>query len=225
MGRGIVHPVDIMANPAYSEELLEYLAVHLVENEFDIKQTIELITTSNVYAAQTSAIDPADDTKPFVFRGPSVKRMTAEQYMDAVWRVTETAPTSTAFDTGDRQGQPIRAALVVADSLMRSLGRPNREQVVTTRPDTLTTLQALELTNGNGMSNLLAQGSANLVRRFSESTVTDLITSTFQTALCRPPTSDELQVARSMLGDSLNEEGVADYLWTILMLPEFQLIR
>ena len=31
---------------------------------------------------------------------------------------------------------------------MRSLGRPNREQVVTTRPDQLTTLQALDLANG-----------------------------------------------------------------------------
>ena len=54
----------------------------------------------------------------------------------------------------------IRASLVNADALMRSLGRPNREQVVTTRPDQLTTLQALDLSNGQTLTDLLSRGAA-----------------------------------------------------------------
>src|SRR5947207_6141507 len=57
----------------------------------------------------------------------------------------------------------VRAALVPANALMRSLGRPNREQVVTTRPDLLTTLQALDLSNGELLADTLAKGAARLL--------------------------------------------------------------
>ena len=46
---------------------------------------------------------------------------------------------------------------------MRTLGRPNREQVVTTRPAELTTLEALELSNGRPLSELLDAGAAKLI--------------------------------------------------------------
>ncbi len=49
----------------------------------------------------------------------------------------------------------IRASMVAADPLMVALGRPNREQVVTTRATTATTLQALELTNGETLAKVL----------------------------------------------------------------------
>ena len=62
----------------------------------------------------------------------------------------------------------IRAALVKADALMRSLGRPNREQVVTTRRDVLTTLQALDLSNGQILADMLARGAANLLKAHAE---------------------------------------------------------
>ncbi len=92
--------------------------------------------------------DSADD---YVFRGPTVKRMTAEQFLDAVWFVTGTAPAKAddsvhpSREATAPEQSPVRsaAALVRSDELMRSLGYcPNREQVVTTRSDVLTTLEA-----------------------------------------------------------------------------------
>ena len=59
-----------------------------------------------------------------------------------------------------RGEEPARAALLTCDLLMRSLGRPNRDQVVTTRPDDLSTLQALDLTNGPDMTKLMAMQGA-----------------------------------------------------------------
>ena len=64
--------------------------------------------------------------------------MTAEQFLDAVWMITGTAPARPTRRPARRRGgraghRFVRAALVNADLLMRSLGRPNREQVVTTR--------------------------------------------------------------------------------------------
>ena len=59
-----------------------------------------------------------------------------------------------------------RASLVASDMLMRSLGRPNREQVVSDRPANLTTLQALDLANSPLLAETLNRGAANVVKRF-----------------------------------------------------------
>ena len=37
MGRGIVHPVDAMQTEPWSADLLDYLAVDLVDNGYDLK--------------------------------------------------------------------------------------------------------------------------------------------------------------------------------------------
>src|SRR5207247_1387980 len=57
----------------------------------------------------------------------------------------------------------VRAALVPSDALQTALGRPNREQVVTVRATTATTLQALELTNGTELSDLLQRGAEKIL--------------------------------------------------------------
>jgi hypothetical protein len=44
-------------------------------------------------------------------------------------------------------------------------------------------------------------------------------------ALSREPTDEELSELVAMAGESLCVEGLADVLWTIVMLPEFQLVR
>jgi hypothetical protein len=115
--------------------------------------------------------------------------------------------------------------LVNADPLMRSLGRPNREQVVTTRGDVLTTLQALDLSNGQILTETLAKGAANLLKAEPGASTDRRIESLYLQALCRRPTADELATARELVGTPATGEGLADLLWVVLMLPEFQLIR
>lgn len=117
----------------------------------------------------------------------------------------------------------VRASLVNNDPLMLALGRPNREQVTTTRPSQATTLQALELTNGATLSEWVDRGAD----RWLSSQPADprsLVRAVYQTALGRLPTTAEWQAARQFLGGKVRKEGVADLLWTVSMLPEFQLI-
>jgi hypothetical protein len=226
MGRGIVHPVDVMANPPWNADLLDYLASHLVENEYDLKKTIELIVSSQAYQARSAPLSGEKDlAEEYVFRGPIARRLTAEQFVDAVWRLTGTAPARPSAKVGDRGGEPVRAALVVADPLMRSLGRPNREQVVTTRPADLSTLQALDLTNGPVLAGLLGRGAQNLRKRHPGWDAGQMTTHVFRSALCRRPTAEEREVARKLLGEPMTDEGLSDLLWAVIMLPEFQLVR
>jgi hypothetical protein len=245
MGHGLVHPVDAMGTaPPWSVDLLDYLAVYLSDHDFDLKQLLEHIATSKAYQARMTPIaqEPLGD---YVYRGQEVKRMTAEQFIDAVWQLTGAGPKkpAAAMTTGpkkpaevmtalpefDAAAPPerrlIRAALVNSDSLMRSLGRPNREQVVTSRPDQLTTLQALDLSNGQALSNLLAAGAVRLRQTLPKATPDEFVERVFQQLLCRKPTPAELTVARDIVGKEATAESLADFMWTVLMLPEFALIR
>jgi mono/diheme cytochrome c family protein len=117
----------------------------------------------------------------------------------------------------------IRASLVAADPLMVALGRPNREQVVTTRSSVATTLQALEMTNGETLADILKRGAANLLNDPSTSKKA-LIPTLYERALGRKPTAPELELAKNIVGNPAQPPGVEDLLWAVTMLPEFQLI-
>jgi Protein of unknown function (DUF1549)/Protein of unknown function (DUF1553)/Planctomycete cytochrome C len=233
MGRGLVHPVDVMGNKPWSEDLLDYLATYLADNKYDLKKLMEHIATSEAYRAQAVPLAAEVSGDDYVFRGPELKRLTAEQFVDAVWMLTGTAPAKPvapapipAFpDSTPPERRFVRATLVDADLLMRSLGRPNREQVVTTRPDQLSTLQALDLANGKILTDLLARGAVNILKKSPKATADEIATDVFVRALCRKPTADELVAARGLVGESPTAEGVADLLWAVVMLPEFQLVR
>nr|MDQ3332170.1 PSD1 and planctomycete cytochrome C domain-containing protein [Planctomycetota bacterium] len=170
MGRGLVEPVDAMAAEPWSDEVLEHLAGDLVENGYDLKKLIRHIASSKAYQSQVVPLDEEPTTGEYVYAGPVAKRLSAEQFLDAVWTITGTGPDKASANIGVEPqditdgvaGPPVRAAFVVSDPLMRSLGRPNREQVVTTRPDQLTTLQALDLSNGPLLAEMLTKGAGTL---------------------------------------------------------------
>jgi hypothetical protein len=125
--------------------------------------------------------------------------------------------------TGDLSLLEMRSAMAVADPLTRALGRPNREQVVTQRATVATTLQALELTNGQILATMLEKGATRWTSRTYPTTAA-LVASLYQHALGRAPTPGERQIAVATVGTPARKEGVEDLLWALVMLPEFQLV-
>lgn len=399
MGRGLVHPVDAMQTAPWNQDVLDLLANQLVATKYDLKEVLFFIVTSQAYQSQTQILQRDADDKGYVYHGPRAKRLTAEQFVDAIWRLTGTAPAkidagvmrardgvataallaqpiwsndtakgkqpaanearvfrktvSLAADVtraglviacdntyelwvnghkvgkGDdwqspqsydlttvlkkgnndliavgRNGgtapnpaglwvqlyvqladhkevvvatdkswqwsatlpnaqgalpaktewKPValvpdvgwgegesrladqyamlskktmllpRAALMKSDLLQRSLGRPNREQIVSMRPTELSTLEAIDLSNGAGLTDLLNRGAAHLMQRTWASPQA-LVHWLYQAALCREPSPTELKISLEILGPKLTEGGVADLLWSVFMLPEFQLVR
>ncbi|MBI1785904.1 DUF1549 domain-containing protein, partial [Candidatus Sumerlaeota bacterium] len=120
----------------------------------------------------------------------------------------------------------IRAWLALADPLMRALGRPNREQVMTRRQSVATTLEAIELTNGETLSAMLGKGAQRILENPAapKNSPDALAAEIYFHALGRKPTSSELEIARSLIGAPVKPEGIEDFLWAFLMSPEFQLI-
>ena len=228
MGRGIVHPIDSLRTQPWSEDLLDLLAGDLVSHGWDVRHLLETICTSEAYAAATPAVEGLPRGTDYVFRGPLPRRMTAEQFTDAVWALAGTAPAKPDAEVlaAPAPASPpmVRSALVKATPLMAALGRPNRDQVVTSRPSDLTTLEAILLANEQSLADEIAKGGGRILAEHGPDP--DRITSwIFTAALSRPPSADEAAVARELLGAAPTAERVADCLWSVVMLPEFQLVR
>ena len=106
-----------------------------------------------------AAVTAEQAEKPYVFRGPLVRRLSAEQFADTVsmvtgeWRLLEKGKTAS----------PARDWQFKASPLALALGRPIRDQVFTTRDNRPTTFQALELANGTSLEHMLQRGALRLL--------------------------------------------------------------
>ena len=404
MGRGIVHPLDSMGTEPWNADLLDWLSADFQKHGFDIKRTLRLIATSKAYQSRT-AITVEDYGEDYIFRGPVAKRLTAEQFADAIWQVSKSAPiamdapvtrgsippelagvlevssswiwgasldqglppqgeailvrrefklakpvhfaaivaaadnamelylnnerifngtgwqdlkaaavTSKLRDTGnqilirsenrgsqpnaagvfcairldyedgtheiivtDDQWQaseawaevgspedwdlesidwvlarlvsdnnwvketnantgivlakayvgrdyPVRASLVKTDSLMRALGRPNRDQIVTSRPNELTTLEAVNLSTSSQLIDHLHAGAEKLIESTNSGTAA-LIDDIYISFMTRLPSENEKRLLSRNLGRHPKIEPVTDLLWTLVVSPDFFIIR
>lgn len=233
MGRGIVHPVDSMAVRPWSEDLLDQLAIELSDAKYDLKGALALIATSQLYGLQCVALDDTVAAEDYLFAGPAPKRMTAEQFCDALAAVTGVAPEKTdkedvfaeALKASGAKRPFVRAALVVSTPLMRTLGRPSRDQVVTTRPAEVTTLEAIELSNGRPLSELLDAGAKKLLETHKGVSAEEMCRRVFEAAVSRQPTEEELKRLVELADEPLSAKALVDILWCVVMLPEFQTVR
>ena len=89
IGRGIIMPVDEMDNPAWSQELLDWLAADFIENGANLKHLIAQIMTSRTYQLPSVPVEEAQDlmASQYRFEGPARRRLSAEQFADAMSQV------------------------------------------------------------------------------------------------------------------------------------------
>jgi len=232
MGRGIITPVDAMDNEPWNQDLLDWLASNFVAQNYDVKELIYLITTSKTYQLPSVGVKDVNwlHSPDYQFTGMLRRRMSAEQFADAVSSVIQPVyPDSAVQYTPAGKDKPnstkipfVRASLVKNDGFLTALGRPNRETVITSRETQANLLQALELTNGQKFNQVLQKGAENWLTRYPESE--SLIRAVYQKAFNRAPLPQELTAAKQMLGEKPSSEAVQDFLWAIVMLPEFQFI-
>ena len=88
LGHGIVANSDEMHLQPWSPELLDWLAADFVENRYDLKRLIGTIIRSRAY--QMPAVPRTAEPSPrgYVFRGPEIRRLSAEQFADAIGSIT-----------------------------------------------------------------------------------------------------------------------------------------
>jgi hypothetical protein len=168
LGRGFVENPDDMDGVPWSPALLDWLASDFVESGYDLKRLMATIVSSKAYQMQ-AVPRVGEPPRDYVFRGPEVRRLTAEQFGDAIgaitgdWNVYQPPATNEPRGDGPPPGRYTREWQTPASSLARALGRPIRDQVFSTRNTVATTLQALELVNGERLSNWLLRGARNML--------------------------------------------------------------
>ncbi|MEP7144149.1 MAG: PSD1 and planctomycete cytochrome C domain-containing protein, partial [Ferruginibacter sp.] len=232
MGRGLVEPVDLMDNAPWSQDLLDWMAFNFVEGKCDIKELIYLLATSNTYQLPSVGFkDPNSIIAPdFKFSGMLRKRMSAEQFADAVSAVIQPvfADSLMGYNPYEKKSTEIskppfaRASLVINNPFLIALGRPSRETVSTSRESQANLLQALELTKGERFNNTLKKGAENWQKQYRTSDA--IIKELYARALFRTPNQKEFELAKKALGDHPDKEAIQDLFWAIVLLPEFQII-
>ncbi len=183
LGRGLVANADEMDGVPWSADVLDWLARDFVDHRYDIKRLIQTILTSRAYQmpAVPRAGEPA--TRGYAFEGPEVRRLTAEQFADAVGAITgewntysprnPAPPAPTTTTAAARKGPPPSMAAtsgvygrewrVASSSVSRALGRPIRDQITSARSAHASTLQALELVNGELLTQWLSRGARRML--------------------------------------------------------------
>ena len=139
-----------MDGEPWSPELLDYLSADFVKNGYDIKRLIATIVASKTYQMRAVA-RPDGPPAHYSFRGPELRRLTAEQFADAIatvtgdWHIARPRPAPPApaaaaaaateaaqhgYGPCERQGCGRRSVFQwheVARRLLRRAGRYRRE--------------------------------------------------------------------------------------------------
>lgn len=88
MGRGIIEPLDEMDNSPWNPDLLDWLASDFIESGHDLKHLIKRIMSSKGYQMRAVKYAKEEELKTnYVFQGPVMRRLSAEQFSDAVSQV------------------------------------------------------------------------------------------------------------------------------------------
>lgn len=180
LGQGIVPNPDEMDGVPWSPPLLDWVASDFVEHGYDIKHVIRTIVTSRAYQMPSVPREGELPSRGYVFAGPEVRRMTAEQFGDAIgsltgeWSVYPGPPSSGGGKPqvpagGPAPSMPATAGMyarewrAASSNLTRALGRPIRDQVIPARAAHASTLQALELVNGEILTRWLSRGARRML--------------------------------------------------------------
>ena len=231
MGRGMVEPVDVMDNSPWSQDLLDWLAWDFSRNGADLKRLLFQVLTSRTYQLPSVTLsDPeAVQSKDFVFRGMLRRRLSAEQFADAIGQAlhplyADSMIARKRLPDGIQYCAPFtRAALVLNDPFQKSLGRPTRENVSTGRVSQASLLQALELTNGGLFHQTLHTAAVEWSKR--QPATPQLVEDIYRRMFGRLPTRREMNVLTRNLGNRSGVDQIEDFFWTMALHPEFQLIH
>jgi hypothetical protein len=232
LGRGLIEPADDFDGAKTTSPLLDWLAYDFMSHDYDAKHTLRLILLSQVYQLPIAPDAAGKSKMARAPHGALERRLTSEQYLDAIAQVTGYWPKVPVMSVTVDNPQVRAWRHRKPDTLAIALGRPNREQVCTERNQESTVLQALELVNGQELATRLREGAkvlldSDLSRKEDTKEIVALL---WRKALGRVPTEDEIALVGPLLGsprDAIGDRlaGWEDMLWLLFMSPEFQFVR
>lgn len=210
-GRGLVEPEDDMrvTNPPSNPELLDALANHLVESDYDLKSLIRLICNSRAYQLTWDANEHnlRDQTSYSRFYP---KRLTAEVLLDAVDEVMGTTTPFAGMPSGTR-------AVSLPDTSFSSyfltvFGQPESTTACECeRSQEATLAQSLHLLNSKEVQAKLGEGIARPAA-FATTAIApkQAITDLYIRTLSRWPTDEEVRAASAFVQQHIDDANAVE---------------
>jgi len=224
LGRGLIEPVDDVraTNPPSNPELLDSLALYLVEQKYDMKTMIRLITSSRTYqlSATPNTSNMLDEQN---YSRSLFRRLPAEVLMDAVCDVTDIKEKYHGVPYGFRAIQLWDSQ--VQHYFLKLFGRPSRTTVCEcARPTGASISQALHLMNSPGLQSKLAHERGQ-VARLADRHIDDaaLADELYLACFSRFPSTKEKNKALEFLGSRRfkRRQAAEDLTWAMLNSLEF----
>ena len=239
-GLGIVNEIDDMrvSNPASNEELLDSLAKHVVESEFDLKTVMRTILQSETYQRSSKPVAGNEkDTQYFSRYFP--RRLTAEVLLDAIAQVSDvpTEFTQIGFKGADFQktdSYPVGTRAIqladsaVVSSFLKTFGRNERDITCECeRSNKPSIVQVLHINNGVTINDRLSSDKSCVAKAVVEEDEAEkIVHEAYMRALSRPPTDDESTRLTDLLSEATEDDSdrrqlVEDLYWSVLSSREF----
>ena len=248
MGRGIVDPpfgFDLARQDPASPppapwtvqpthpELLEELARDFVRSGYDLRHLLKTIVTSSAYQLSSYVPGDYDPAHDEYFARHLVRRMSAEEFWDAVQQSTGVFEEFTVKNDDDkftyvmqsRFNQDFSSSHKDIWNLLQDWGQTDREDPPHKRPSMV---QAASLLNHDLiLERVRVQEGSRLDRLLNaDSAIEDMevIEELFLATLSRFPREGEARQAEALLAPN-REQGAEDLLWALLNRLDFVLVQ
>jgi Protein of unknown function (DUF1549)/Protein of unknown function (DUF1553) len=224
LGRGLVEPVDDfrVTNPPSNQALLDALANDFVRSRWSLRHTIRLILNSRVYQLSSEPNETNRDDE-INYSRYSVKRLMAEQLIDAVTQVTGVPEKYQGFPLGTRamsipQGAP--------SYFLQAFGRMRAREVICERDLQPAMNQAMHLISGDTLQRQITAKNSRLAQWLEDPSLSDeeVLKRLFLAALVREPDSREISLALAPIrlrGPEARRQAFEDALWALFNSKEF----
>ncbi len=223
LGVGVVDPVDDVrvSNPPSNPDLLDQLAQHLTDYNYDVRKLVKDVVSSAAYQ-RSSKPNASNGGDKLNFARAQVRRVRAEVLLDAISQITETPNKFQGLPIGARAVQIADGA--VSNYFLTTFGRAKRESVASSEVKTDPNLsQALHLMNGDAINDRIRRGRV-VERLIADGMSNDVIvTDLFMRVFGRHPlTAEKDAVLKALASDPANRQAVLeDAFWALLNSKEF----
>ncbi len=222
--RGIVEPVDDfrITNPPSHPELLDALAADFVAHSYSIKHLERVILNSRAY--QLSSL-PNDSNRHDTtnYSHYYLRRLSAEELMDAVVQVTGIEERFTGWAPGTRAMQIPHGA---PSYLLTAFGRVADREFAQERKEDPSISQVLHLMNGGTLNQKVASPDGRLAKwlaapELDDAEITDRVFLTVLARHARPPEKAAVLERIAAGPGTVRVPVFQDLLWALLNSKEF----
>jgi len=239
MGRGLVHPLDMMhdENPPSHPALLDELTKEFAAHKFDVRWLLREIALSKAYA-RSSAAPQGEEVRgipPASYRVANLKPLSGEQvgrsiaravgHLDTLAKAAEELDKDFVivdFFRGKAKHAPLTLKNVV-DVFAKTFGNPAGEPEVEFAPSVS---HSLFLMNERMVLDWLKPVPGNLASRLiAKTTAQDVAEELYLSVLTRMPTKDEAAEVATYLekNPAKREAMLKELTWALLASAEFRL--